>query len=246
MAKRKPPKGSDIPEWVVTYGDLMSLLLCFFILLVAFSEPKKPEEFQKVLQKIKEALGFRGGDGQLDVTFNAGATAATTMAEVINRGEDQKFAAEAPRKNVTGIAQDSTIVQEGELQILGGSLAFAPGSADLTEAVKHELRENIAGQIHDREYIIRIVGHSSGTQDLTLGGHLRASMLRAEAVHEYLVKECDVNPQMLRIELAGDMEPAPQSGAGRSGTDRRVQVYATGKTLSDVTDDPHGTGRRDH
>lgn len=30
-----PPEGA--PEWVVTYGDMMSLLLTFFILLVSLS-----------------------------------------------------------------------------------------------------------------------------------------------------------------------------------------------------------------
>ena len=26
------------PAWVITFGDLMSLLLCFFILMLSFSE----------------------------------------------------------------------------------------------------------------------------------------------------------------------------------------------------------------
>jgi len=47
MAKRKPIQSPGIPEWVLTYGDLMSLLLCFFILLAAFSELKKEEDFPK-------------------------------------------------------------------------------------------------------------------------------------------------------------------------------------------------------
>jgi len=52
-----------VPEWVVTYGDMMSLLLCFFILLSAFSELKKPREYQRVIDSIKEALGLDGGQG---------------------------------------------------------------------------------------------------------------------------------------------------------------------------------------
>ena len=245
MAKRKPPKGSDIPEWVVTYGDLMSLLLCFFILLVAFSEPKKPEEFQKVLQKIKEALGFRGGAGHTDTSDNAGATMITTLTDAIKRGEDGKFAEEAPRKNVSGVAEQATIVQEGELQVIGGALTFAAGSAALTADVQQELRENVAGQIRDRKYIIRIVGHSAGTEDLTLGGHFDVSFQRAMSVRDYLVQECDVDPMLLRVVLAGNMEPAPQDGGRNAGSNRRVQVYMTGKTLDQVTPDPYGTGRRD-
>ena len=81
MAKRKPPKGSDIPEWVVTYGDLMSLLLCFFILLVAFSEPKKPDEFRKVLEKIREALGFKGGIGVNDIEIQSANAEITIKSQ---------------------------------------------------------------------------------------------------------------------------------------------------------------------
>ena len=32
--------GGGIPEWVVTFGDMMSLLLTFFIMLVSLSEMK--------------------------------------------------------------------------------------------------------------------------------------------------------------------------------------------------------------
>ena len=65
MAKRRKAEEPGIPEWIVTYGDLMSLLLCFFILLAAFSELKQPREFREVIDKIKEALGFQGGMGQV-------------------------------------------------------------------------------------------------------------------------------------------------------------------------------------
>ena len=35
MEEDAPP---GVPEWVVTYGDMMSLLLTFFIMLVSLSE----------------------------------------------------------------------------------------------------------------------------------------------------------------------------------------------------------------
>ena len=37
MAKKKPAGGSDIPEWLVTFADLMSILVAFFVLLISFS-----------------------------------------------------------------------------------------------------------------------------------------------------------------------------------------------------------------
>ena len=38
MRKKKPiDDGPGVPEWIVSYGDVMSLLLCFFVLLFSFS-----------------------------------------------------------------------------------------------------------------------------------------------------------------------------------------------------------------
>jgi flagellar motor protein MotB len=47
---------TTVPEWMVTYGDLMSLLLCFFIMLYAISTV---QEFK--MQAATESL--RGGFG---------------------------------------------------------------------------------------------------------------------------------------------------------------------------------------
>ena len=243
MAKRKPPKGSDIPEWVVTYGDLMSLLLCFFILLVAFSEPKKPEEFQKVLQKIKEALGFRGGAGHTDTSDNAGATMITTLTEAIKRGEDGKFAEEAPQRNIVGPAPQVTVVEEGNLHSIGGALPFSAGSTDLSLDARAQLRDNVAPKVRDKNYIVRIVGHSWGPQDQTLGGHMLVSFERALAVRDYLVDECGVDPMIFRLEIAGNHQPSPEANGTSPTSNRRVQVYMTDKTVDQVHPDPFGTGR---
>ena len=51
-----PPEGA--PEWVVTYGDMMSLLLTFFIMLVSLSELKKDGgTLRAMLDSINEAFG---------------------------------------------------------------------------------------------------------------------------------------------------------------------------------------------
>ena len=46
--------GGGIPEWVVTFGDLMSLLLCFFVLLLSFSE-MDVAKFKQLSGSMKEA-----------------------------------------------------------------------------------------------------------------------------------------------------------------------------------------------
>jgi flagellar motor protein MotB len=68
MAARKPAKSThETPAWVVTFGDMMALLLCFFILLQMFSELKEDREYQRVITAIKEAFGYSGGIGVLPI-----------------------------------------------------------------------------------------------------------------------------------------------------------------------------------
>ena len=46
------------PAWVVTFGDLMSLLLTFFVLLLSFSRVTVSQQYQEVNGSIKNAFGL--------------------------------------------------------------------------------------------------------------------------------------------------------------------------------------------
>jgi chemotaxis protein MotB len=54
--KQKCPAG--IPAWVLTFADLMSLLLAFFVLLFSFSEMDKAK-YKQVAGSMKEAFGVQ-------------------------------------------------------------------------------------------------------------------------------------------------------------------------------------------
>ena len=60
MAKCK--KAADcpdgLPEWLVTFADLMSLLVCFFVLIISFSIQDK-EKLQVVAGSMREAFGVK-------------------------------------------------------------------------------------------------------------------------------------------------------------------------------------------
>ena len=58
MAKKKAAGGSDIPDWLVTFADLMSILVAFFVLLISFSI-QADEKMQVVAGPVREAFGVR-------------------------------------------------------------------------------------------------------------------------------------------------------------------------------------------
>ncbi|MGL4640985.1 MAG: flagellar motor protein MotB, partial [Shewanella sp.] len=59
MAKAKtvcPPPGA--PLWLATFADLMSLLMCFFVLLLSFSE-MDVLKFKQIAGSMKYAFGVQ-------------------------------------------------------------------------------------------------------------------------------------------------------------------------------------------
>ncbi len=61
MEEPKPPaknSGGGAPAWVITFADLMSLLLAFFVLLFSFSELDK-QKFKELSGSMRDAFGVQ-------------------------------------------------------------------------------------------------------------------------------------------------------------------------------------------
>ncbi|MGD8702816.1 MAG: flagellar motor protein MotB, partial [Desulfosarcina sp.] len=53
-----PPCEKGAPRWMTTFGDLMSLLLCFFVLLLSFSEMDR-QKYKVVAGSMERAFGMQ-------------------------------------------------------------------------------------------------------------------------------------------------------------------------------------------
>ena len=53
-----PPEDKGAPRWVVTFGDLMSLLMCFFVLLLSFAE-LDVLKYKQIAGAMKLAFGVQ-------------------------------------------------------------------------------------------------------------------------------------------------------------------------------------------
>ena len=56
MARNVAPVGA--PLWMVTFADLMSLLVCFFVLIISFSVPDT-KKLKIVAGSMRDAFGFQ-------------------------------------------------------------------------------------------------------------------------------------------------------------------------------------------
>lgn len=245
MAKRKPPPEDGVPEWVVTYGDLMSLLLCFFILLAAFSELKKPKEYQEVIDAIQEAFGVDGGDSRIQDMLELASSPNSDPDGKRKQIDTKKSKSDTNAKSTVGVDQTTSTLFDGRKWTIGKPLGFGAAELELTDENKEILRDLIAPRIHGSDKMFLVLGHSWGPDDRTGGlDFVDLAYKRARAVQDYLIEECEVEPNALSLWVAGATQPLKLGTLAEQGTtNRRVEVFMTDTPLSELHPDAAGTGR---
>ena len=199
---------AGIAEWVITFGDMMSLLLTFFVLLFSMSEIKQEESIALI-----ESLRRQFGNETAALSLMPGRLPATTSA--LNRlpslgrarrqntmnGGDKVQAPVGDNPRVTAIRPSDDSTQ-------GGVVYFEEGSSRLTEQHRKTLQA-IARVIGGKPQKIEIRGHTS-TRPLGPGSpyqsHWELAYARCSKVMEYLV-QLGVSPKRIRFGVAGENEP---------------------------------------
>lgn len=225
--------GGDIPEWVVTFGDMMSLLLTFFIMLVSMSELKQDEKFQMMLESMRRQFG---PDASL-ATLIPGASppANSSMPSVATTGRAKRqdlMRGGNPVKSVSGEDKTVRIIRPGQDTTVGGTVWFDEDSVEVTDESRAALRQ-IAEQIMGKPQKIEVRGHASR---LPVDGwdHWGLAHERGRRVMELLIAD-GVAADRIRLGSAGSHEPlddADDIEARRSNA--RVEVLMWDETSTNT------------
>ncbi len=202
--KKKAPEGA--PEWMVTFGDLMSLLLTFFVLLFSVSEVKQKKIYEMIRsirihwQVDAPTAGFH--IQQFSDIVNLLAEASVSLP-------DQAVGAEGKTsetvENPFGKYAHVSKVNEDLRVSIEGKVLFEQGSTELQEEGR-ALLEKIRARVQGYPNRIRIVGHTS-PEPMPASSpydHFDLGFQRAKAVRAVLVaggpENGGVRPE--RVELA--------------------------------------------
>ena len=232
-----PPEGA--PEWMTTYGDMMTLLLCFFVLIVSFSEIKKDDEYQAVVREIKQAFGIEGGGGKIPVTDDPTLSLIQRLDQKRLRQEKIENRANTREPGQDGREAKVTKIREGMLVGAGGRITFAPGSAELSEGVERELASLVEGaKIRGTENVLEVRGHADALEVPPGGGPLHAdawdlSSARAKAVFGYLTRPepagLGLSAERFRLSANGSREPLNRRAytLDEAAGNRRVEILVS-------------------
>lgn len=231
---------ATIPEWVVTYGDMMSLLLTFFIMLVSLSEIKQEEKFQALVESMRRTFGHDSSPNSLAPGKNKPRTAK--LARNASEGRAQRLNLMNGGDKVKAPVGDDPRVRSlrsADNVTIGGGLVFDHTSANLTEDHKAKLR-TIADQLRGKSQRVEVRGHTSKAPLPPGSGfrdHWDLSYTRARKVMDYLI-ELGIKAERIRISAAADAEPVhTKPDPVLQKENDRVDVYL----LNELTDLFDGT-----
>jgi len=243
MPKRRKKQAAGAPEWMVTFGDMMALLLTFFILLQMFSELKREHEYQRVITAVQAAFGLKGGVGVMPTDDLPMKSMVEQLEELEVKSEEHTKISQGVDEGLDGPQMRVKSVREGVMFTVGGPSTFEPASAELTPDVRAELRK-VAVMLKGRRNKVIVRGHAAA-KHLAPDGPWRdldhLSFARASAVARALV-ELGVEDRMLRIEAAGIREPVRPRAVDPSdlAENRRVEIIMTTQLVDEVNTDAAG------
>jgi chemotaxis protein MotB len=218
--------------WVTTFGDLMSLLLCFFVLLLSFSEMDRAK-YKQVAGSMEKAFGVQRQTRVMESPKGIKMIAkdfdqeliATRLKEEIGRELEEAF--EKDLHDVrdqldVGLEQDNLVIR------MMGESTFDSGSADIKKETR-PLLEKIGKIVAKANKDIVVAGHTDNVP--VHRGHgpytsnLRLSSARAAAVAELLLSSSGIDPARLSTMGFGEHRPIADNTSieGRQ-RNRRVEI----------------------
>jgi chemotaxis protein MotB len=236
-----PPPG--LPLWQATYGDMMTLVLTFFILMFAFSSIDA-QKYVQIANSLKGALG--GNVGVLNTGTSVTPEGGMTAIAPPNYNQIMQQLASILDKTQT--KENVEVRGDGKEIIVSfkEKLFFRIGSADILKEALPVLKD-VGDVIRDQRLIIRVEGHTCDIPIRTarFPSNWELSALRAVNVSRYLIESIGIVPERVSVAAYGQYRPmVPNTSPENQARNRRVDIVITNINKNSSPDKEDGNGGR--
>lgn len=257
MARPKKPAAATGGNWIVTYSDLMTLLLCFFVMLYASAGTGASGGDAGILRRISASVGNSIGIPMLDnnSSFSVGSllgSGITYMPSLSEEAQSAKDAYEKSQQNIkdmttnfkTYFADNAQLSEQVEIE--SGStyvklsfkegILFDKGSAQVKRTAVDILDLISAELKHYPENYINIEGHTDSDPINTAKykDNWALSFDRAAEVGRYFINEKGIDPRRVIAIGYGEHAPlAPNDTEDNKAKNRRVEIKITSDSFSE-------------
>ncbi|WP_248403741.1 OmpA/MotB family protein [Butyrivibrio fibrisolvens] len=178
-AKKEAPPKKGCPAWQGTFGDLMNLLLCFFVLLFSMST-LDAAKYEEVAASFSAAFGiFSGGQNALGdgALIGDGVSQLSSLsAYTTSMGAAASGDAQDPTDATSGdqSAVGAPDVSEAEAMLEAAQMEASENLAkEVTEALQAGMTDSEKAELTEEEVISDVVlNYTSQYVQLTINGSL--------------------------------------------------------------------------
>lgn len=234
--KKAKPASEGAPAWMVTYGDIMTLLLCFFVIIVSMSEVKQDQRFQQVMESLRRAFGgYVGSIGATPIKNEPTNALIQRLLQLeVPKMTDKR--GDSDEEGIHGKKFRVTNVRDGLEVVIGGRISFERFSATL-KSEGRDLIGRAAQRLRGYNTKILVRGHATHEAlpiDSMYKNSRDLSYARAQAAARELVAN-GVREVRLVLVAVGDTEPLVRQAytEGRRAVNRRVEILVTEDLIED-------------
>jgi chemotaxis protein MotB len=237
---KKQRQEEGCPAWLATYGDMVTNLLVFFVLMLSMSEVKQDEQFIEFMQAIRDAFGYVGGlkTVHYDEVFQP---KNVPLAEFFVVPVNPERVAQSPDRGIRDEHSTVTDIRHADHFNRGGSFHFAELSAEIDPDIRDRVAEYAERHLRGHRTQIEIRGHCNPrpVTDTEFADHYALAYARTRAVADVLI-DAGIAADRLILVSAGPNEPVTTgayTGAQRQENDiveirelnKRVEEFETGE-----------------
>lgn len=237
--KKKKDGGGGGANWMDTYGDMVTLLLCFFVMLYSMSSVDQNRWIALVQALNPDAVVAVGTEQEVP------PDGSTVTQEHVDQQMDELY------QSIENLIQQSNLAGRVSLGRGSGYVFISFDDTVFFDGDSYELRQD-GQQVLDQVAValseasdsineIRVLGHTAQADptrpnDVTADRFLSSN--RATIVTVYLQEKNIVDPARLVSVGYGEWRPvASNDTAAERAQNRRVELIITGLDLSDEVGD---------
>lgn len=221
--KKEPEAPAGLPAWMATFSDLVTLLLTFFVMLLAMATLDRSREVQILMKSLRQTMPV-GGFGAAQVSDVIGES----LSDSQRKSEDLQPEITRPRDALEAdLSPTITRVSREPSKIklrLDEANYFEPGAVEIRPEKRGRIIE-LGREIATYNVDFRLTGHTDESGDEE--ANWRLSSLRAAHVAWIMQEEAGIDPERIYAAGSAHFEPTAILEEDRA-RNRRVEITLIG------------------
>jgi chemotaxis protein MotB len=213
----KPPEAppqEGAPEWMVSYADMITIMMAFFVVMYAMAPKKDQEKMESRVQKLMDSIHYRFGPDWQPFAGRRPLSPADPLSIVEReglgpyRGIPNKHASLEDAPEMPFDQKRFRIPGRGNNVVVGGVIYFDDDSIEISPEQLRQLKK-IASEMAGKPQKIELLGHTSRRPlpaKSAYQDHYDLAFARCKKTMAQLVA-LGIDARRIRIGSAGQNEP---------------------------------------